>query len=220
VILSAGLLLFSTMLAGPVLKLKDNRELKGVDLYSDGDLYMLEIAGGSVIPIPKGVVKEVQWIDEGNEPVSGTRREPIVNQVTGRTEAEQREAEDRRAARDKEQEAWSAEQRAEEERLAKEKQEADKAARESMYGSYGQPSAWGGGVTIAGPDIRPPTTAEQLAVFGEPAKFAQDVVHFDNGPSYWVPDPVEAMGSPSTFMQPPRDSTWVPTDGFAKDAAK
>jgi len=203
------------IIAGPVLKLKDGRELKGVDLRRDGDLYILEIAGGAVIPVPSGVVKEVEWIEEGGTEESGSQS--VANRVTGKTEAEQQEAEQREAARESEMKEWDAKQKADEELVAQRKEEEERAKQASYYNSYNQVSVYGGGgQVLAGSDVRPPTTAEQLAVFGEPAKFPQDIVHFDlDGPSYWIMDPAEANGSPSHFTPPPRDSTWVPTDGFA-----
>ena len=68
--------------------------------------------------------------------------------------------------------------------------------------------------TLAGPTVEAPRTEEQLAVFGEPAKFQQDVVHSTLTPSYWVPDPDQHNFAPSTWNEAPIDSEWHPTSAF------
>lgn len=210
-----GFLVFSTLFAGPRLSLRDGRELKGTDLHRDGDLYLLEIAGGSVIPIPGEIVKEVAWIEEESAPSAGSGVRAVTGMVTSRTEAEQREAEQRQADKDRELEEWSSRRRSEDQQRREEMARDAEERRGRSQAPYGHPSNRGGGIVLAGPDIRPPTAAEQLAVFGGPSQWQQDVVHFDLHPSYWVPDPDQAVGTPSVFMKTPRDSTWTPTDGFA-----
>jgi hypothetical protein len=203
---AAGCVAFSMMLAGPVLTLKDDRVLKGVDLRREGDLYMLVIAGGAVIPLPSEVVKTVEWVAEGAADDKGAPNEPIANMVTGKTEAEQQEADQRRAASNAEADAQYASQQA-----------AAAQAAQANAGTDTQAVVNGAGVVLAGAYVTPPTAAQQLAVFGKPAEFPKDVVHFDGGqPSYWIMDPEQAKGSPSTFTPPSPNSTWVPTDGFAK----
>ena len=284
VALLAASLAGSAMLAGPVLKLKDGREIAGTDLRREGELYALLIEGGAIIPVPVEAVREIAWIESGgaNGERSGPRSLSIPNRVTGSSDEQQREADLRRQQQRSEQDQWelsrakaqgsaggrggSAGGAPTQDRSSAASQGQRSAAsrsdtrpntedigasirndsgevetdsgREDERGSangggtaagdaladarnaraalpYGRPSAYGSGVILAGPDIQPPTTAEQLAVFGQPSQWAQDVVHFDLGPSYWVPDPKQASWAPSEFMKMPRDSTWTPTDGFA-----
>jgi hypothetical protein len=70
--------------------------------------------------------------------------------------------------------------------------------------------------TLAGTTVRAPTTAEQLAALGPPAKFQQDVV--DNGwepASDWDPDPVRQNNfAPSTWSKGVIDSNWQPKSAF------
>jgi hypothetical protein len=70
---------------------------------------------------------------------------------------------------------------------------------------------------LAGIEVRPPTTAEQLAVFGEPSRFQPGVVDPNWHPesAFDAQDDVMA-GSRSTFQKSIIDSTWHPTDGFKK----
>jgi len=211
--IAALCLLVSHALGGPSLVLTDGREIKGDDLRMEGDLYMLT-ARGTVVPIPKQAVKSVKWVED--TPSKGS--EPIANMVTSKS-AEEREADAQyRAARKADVDA----------QMAAEKQAQDDArqAAADRRGDSGSAPAyttdsqgiqhWNQGVTLAGPEIRPPTPQEQLAVFGEPAKFAPDVVEFDLHPTYWVPDPNEGVMEGMPPMMPPRNDTWVPTDGFSK----
>ena len=212
--LAAVCLLVSQAIGGPSLVLTDGREIAGDDLRMEGDLYMLT-ARGTVVPIPKQAVKSVKWVEV--EPSKGPAS--IPNVVTSRTDAEREEDAEDRAARKADVDArMAAEKQAQEEarqQAAERRQDASRAAPAYETDPQGI-RHWNQGVTLAGPEIRPPTPQEQLAVFGEPAKFAPDVVEFDLQPTYWVPDPNEGvmMGMPP--MQPPRNDTWVPTDGFAK----
>ena len=217
VLLAALCLLVTRAVGGPSLLLVDGREIHGDDLRVEGDLYMLT-ARGTVVPIPKQAVKTVRWVED--TPSKGSA--PIANMVTSKT-AEEREADaQHRAARKADVDAQLA---AEEQAQVAARQGAEEAAARRGEGAGSAPAYttdpqgiqhWNQGVTLAGPDIRPPTPQEQLAVFGEPAKFAQDVVEFDLHPTYWVPDPNEGvmMGMPP--MQPPRNDTWVPTSGFSR----
>jgi hypothetical protein len=99
--------------------------------------------------------------------------------------------------------------------------------------------------TLVGPDVRPPTTQEQLAVFGEPARFQENIIDptwrpesdWDMDPAnnnfnkskwaediidpHWEPesalDSEDAMAnSRSDWQKSIIDSTWTPTDGFSK----
>jgi hypothetical protein len=133
------------------LKLKDGRVLEGTDVRREGDLYILTIEGGAVVPVPAALVVEV-----------GIESEP-----------------------------------------------GDPAADELPTGlTYAEPQ------TLAGGPVEPPRTEDQLAVFGEPAKFQQDVVHTTLEPSYWVLDPAENNFNPSTWSESPIDSEWHPTSAF------
>jgi hypothetical protein len=97
---------------------------------------------------------------------------------------------------------------------------------------------------LEGPEVNPVTPAEATAVFGEPAKFASDVIdpewrpssdwdmdprNNDFAPSKWadnVVDPDWTPSSdwsndikqnefaPSTWSESVIDSSWQPTDGF------
>lgn len=209
---AAACLLVSLALGGPALVLMDGREIKGDDLRMEGNLYMLT-AKGTVIPIPKEAVKSVKWIED--QPSKGPA--PVPNVVTSKTDAERQEAAQRRAARDAEQQAYEADQRAAE-ADAREQADQRRAAASGSGPAYTTDSQgirhWNQGVVLAGPDIPPPTTQQQLAVFGEPAKFAPDVVEFDLHPTYWVPDPNEGVMEGLPPMVPPRNDTWVPTSGF------
>jgi hypothetical protein len=213
---AAVCLLVSQVLGGPSLLLTDGREIKGDDLRMEGDLYMLT-SRGTVVPIPKQAVKSVKWVED--QPSNSA---PIANMVTSKTDAERQEDAQYRAARKADADAQAAAQKQEEDAA---RQQAT-ARRGGGSGSGSGPAYttdsqgiqhWNQrGVTLAGPDIRPPTAQEQLAVFGEPAKFAQDVVEFDLHPTYWVPDPNEGVMEGMPPMTPPRNDTWVPSDGFAK----
>jgi hypothetical protein len=46
-------------LGGATLKLSDGRVLEGTDVRREGDLFILEVEGGSVIPLPASLVVEV-----------------------------------------------------------------------------------------------------------------------------------------------------------------
>ncbi len=74
--------------------------------------------------------------------------------------------------------------------------------------TYGEPQ------TLAGAPVTPPTTSEQLAVFGEPAKFQPDIVKSSFQPKYWVPDPEQNNWNPSTWAQSSIDPNWQPTSAF------
>jgi hypothetical protein len=70
---------------------------------------------------------------------------------------------------------------------------------------------------LAGVAVTPPTPATQLAAFGEPAQFQQDVTRGNLGPSYWELDPAEHDFAPSSWTTAPIDSSWTPTSGFDSD---
>lgn len=183
VALISGRLASVPVSAGAYLRLTDGRVLEGREVRRDGDVYLLELDGGSLIPVPVSLV-EVVGIRTG-EPTPDTRPAP----PPGLT--------------------------------------------------YAEPQ------TLAGVPVAPPTTTEQLAPFGPPARFQPDIVVPNLGPSYWVPDPngnefhpskwakaptdpiwrptsafdpseVVLEGSPSTWQKGPVETTWVPQDGFKK----
>lgn len=68
--------------------------------------------------------------------------------------------------------------------------------------------------TLAGVPVQPPTTQEQLAVFGKPARFQPDVVKSGFEPKVWVPDPSQNNFNPSKWAQSPTDPNWQPTSAF------
>lgn len=73
---------------------------------------------------------------------------------------------------------------------------------------------WGEAGVIAGTYIPPPTTQEQLAVFGKPAEFQQSPVVSTLNPTYWEMDPEEANWNPSKWAQAPTDPNWHPTSAY------
>lgn len=133
------------------LTLKDGRVLEGRDVRREGDLYILTIDGGAVVPVPAALVVEV-GIENGGPDEAPPEPQPGL--------------------------------------------------------TYTEPQ------TLAGPPVEPPRTEDQLAVFGGPAKFQQDVVHSTLEPSYWVPDPAQNNFNPSTWTEAPIDSEWHPTSAF------
>lgn len=68
--------------------------------------------------------------------------------------------------------------------------------------------------SLAGPEVRPSTPADQLAVFGEPAKFAQSPVVSGFAPQMWEMDPAENNWNPSKWAKSPTDPNWQPTSAF------
>jgi hypothetical protein len=139
-------------IAGASLRLTDGRTLEGTDVRREGDVYVLTLPDGSVVPIPTAVVAEVGFT--GTAEPERARPEP----PTGLT--------------------------------------------------YPEPQ------TLAGVPVTPPTTADQLAVFGEPAKFQQDIVRSNLEPTYWIPDPAQNNWNPSKWAKPPIDPEWHPTSAF------
>jgi len=207
-------LLVSHALGGPSLELTDGREIKGDDLRIEGDLYLLT-SRGTVVPIPKQAVKSVKWVED--TPSKGSA--PIANMVTSKSDAERAtDAQYREARRADVDAQLAADKQAQEEARQAAADRREQSARNALAFTTDSQGIqhWNQGVTLAGPEIRPPTTQEQLAVFGEPAKFAPDVVEFDLHPTYWVPDPNEGVMEGMPPMMPPRNDTWVPTDGFSK----
>ena len=71
---------------------------------------------------------------------------------------------------------------------------------------------------LAGQEVRPTTPSEQLAVFGKPAEFQQDVVRSGLGPTYWQPDPSQHNWAPSQWAKAPIDSEWHPTSAYDPNA--
>jgi hypothetical protein len=74
----------------------------------------------------------------------------------------------------------------------------------------------GGPQTLAGRTVTPPRTSEQLEVFGEPARFQEDIVDSRWKPeSDWEMDPVKQNNfAPSSWSKGVIDPNWQPTSGF------
>ena len=138
------------------LTLTDGRVLEGREVRRDGDVYLLGLEGGAVIPVPVALVAEVGVRADAAEEAPETQAGPSL--PTGLTSAEPR--------------------------------------------------------ILAGAPVEPPRTEDQLAVFGEPARFQQDIVRSTLGPSYWVPDPDEHNFNPSKWARAPTDPNWQPTSAF------
>lgn len=70
--------------------------------------------------------------------------------------------------------------------------------------------------TIAGPDVPPPRTEDQLRVMGKPSEFKKSIVDSDWVPtSDWNMDPeTQNNWAPSTWAKAPIDPTWVPESAF------
>ncbi len=159
-ILAALALAIAPALADAFLRLTDGRVLDGLDVRRDGDMYLLELAGDTVVPVPVSLVAEVG--------IRGTREVPqamppppasVPSGVpTGLTYSEPRQ--------------------------------------------------------LAGPEVKPTTPNEQLAVFGKPAEFQPSVVTTTLGPTYWAPDPAQHNWAPSQWAKAPIDSEWHPTSAY------
>jgi len=152
VILAAGLSSFPPATRSASLTLSDGRVLQGREVRREGDVYLLGLDGGTVIPVPVDLVVEVGvTAAEPAEPPPPPRAPGVT---------------------------------------------------------YAPPQV------LAGRPVEPPSTQDQLAVFGEPARFQQDIVHSNLGPSYWVMDPDEHNFNPSKWAQAPTDPNWQPTSAF------
>lgn len=75
----AVVLPFARAAADAYLRLTDGRVLEGVDVRRDGDVYLLSLAGGTVVPVPVSLVAEV-----------GIRGSAPATAPTGLTAAEPR----------------------------------------------------------------------------------------------------------------------------------
>ena len=75
---------------------------------------------------------------------------------------------------------------------------------------------------LAGEPVRAPTTHEQLAVFGEPAEFQQDIVDNRWEPSSdWNMDQeTQNNFAPSTWSKDIVDNSWEPSSDWDMDAEK
>ncbi len=171
-----ALLALGTLYAGPTLTLTDGRKLKGVDLRKDGEVFILVLANGAQLPVPVGAVKQLEWTSDEE---GGGARKPArpTNVVTGRTEAETQEYEERAAARARENEAWLANVEAE---RAQRERSAQQQKRET-----GIPS-----------DV----AAQLPSVVIEPVQWQPSFADSTQGPGYWVPEPTQGdwlWGSPS-----------------------
>jgi hypothetical protein len=73
--------------------------------------------------------------------------------------------------------------------------------------------------TLAGPEVRPPKTSEQLKVFGAPAQFQQDIVDNEWQPSSdWDMDPARQNNfAPSKWAENVIDPHWQPESAFDAD---
>jgi hypothetical protein len=69
---------------------------------------------------------------------------------------------------------------------------------------------------LAGPPVHVPQQAEQLAVFGEPSRFAEDIIDPSWTPtSDWNMDPEEQNNfAPSTWAEDIVDSSWEPSSDW------
>lgn len=136
---------------GAYLTLVDGRRLEGREVRRDGDVYLLVIEGGAVVPVPSELVAEVG--------------------LTAEAEAEKDEA-------------------------------PPSGLREA------EPQQ------LAGVQVEAPRTEQQLAALGKPSRFQEDAVKSGLRPSYWVMDPSQARGNPSTWSKGPVDSSWHPESAF------
>jgi hypothetical protein len=72
--------------------------------------------------------------------------------------------------------------------------------------------------TLAGEPISPPTTEDQLRVFGSQARFKEDIVDNDWQPSSdWEMSPEKNNFNPSTWSKGPVDSNWEPESSWDED---
>lgn len=74
--------------------------------------------------------------------------------------------------------------------------------------------------TLAGVPVRPPRTADQLRVFGKPARFQRSIVDSTWRPSSdWDMDPRRRNNfAPSRWAEDIVDSDWTPRSAFDEDA--
>ncbi len=75
---------------------------------------------------------------------------------------------------------------------------------------------------LAGEPVRAPTTSEQLAVFGEPAKFQKNIIDPTWHPSSdWDMDPEKQNNfAPSTWSKDIVDHSWEPSSDWDMDPEK
>ena len=176
--------------AGASLRLTDGRVLEGLDVRKEGDVYLLTIEGGAVVPVPMALVAEVGVAAEPAAPAPPqagpglTYAEPGnlaggTGTPAGLTPGEAR----------------------------------------NLAGGPGAPAGltYGEARTLAGSEVPTPTAAEQTAVFGEPSRFQANIVTSGFAPTYWVPDPSQHNFNPSKWAQAPTDPTWEPTSAFDPD---
>jgi len=72
--------------------------------------------------------------------------------------------------------------------------------------------------TLVGEEVTAPRTADQLAVFGESARFQQNIVDNQWTPeSDWDMDPEKNNFNPVTWSKSIVDNSWAPTSAFDKD---
>jgi len=226
--------------AGPVVKLTDGRELAGVDLRREGDVYLLVIENGAVIPIPTAVVREVSWVEKGQSPGAAPVRPDAAARVGDRSARGDRstatsggaggepgglEAGGRagRSADDPGAPGAPPDGTPQPHPTVLVQPGTGSSGGSGGAGDNGDPDGWtkdhpdvrvAKPRNLAGGNVPPPPPNTQLAVFGKPSEFARDVVQFDNQPSYWVMDPDEANFNPSTFQKPLRDPNWRPTPAW------
>jgi hypothetical protein len=206
--LAAGALLVSIVAAGAAvatteLFFRDGRTMSAADARREGDDYVVTLESGDTIVVPVALVERIALSQTPEPPPED---EPSRYGPDGTRYAEP----------------------------------------ETLAGTAPN-LRQAGPETLAGVRVDPPATGEQLAVFGEPARFQQGVVDStwhptsdwnmdpetqnNFAPSKWAEDIVDhdwepesafdadedvLAGSRSTFQQGVIDSSWAPTDGFAR----
>ena len=188
-------------LATTELLLRDGRVIAAADARRDGDDYTVTLESGDTIVVPVALVERVSLSADDEQEDEPSRYSP----------------------------------------------EGLRYAEPQTLAGTPAPLRQAGPEVLAGVRVDPPSTAEQLAVFGEPARFQESII--DNtwhptsdwdmdperqnnfAPSRWAEDIVDNDWEPesafdddedvlangrSTFQKGVVDSTWTPTDAFAR----
>jgi hypothetical protein len=169
-LVAALALAIAPALADAFLRLTDGRVLEGLDVRRDGDVYLLSLPGDTVVPVPVSLVAEVG--------IRGAKQAPPSEVPTGLTTAEP-------------------------------DQLAGSQPKDAPTGlTVSAPRQ------LAGTEVKPTTPNEQLKVFGKPAEFQPSVVTTTLGPTYWEPDPAQHNWAPSQWAKGPIDPEWHPTSAY------